>query len=171
MGVRLPPPAPSTSRIVHRMASREILSRSLTIVVGAVGIFSVAGLLGRWRWIPDGLSHFVAQYALLTALASIGLLWCRRLGWAAAAAATCAFQVVQLSPYLPSIGSTTVGAPSFKVFQFNVGAKSKHATRFRAGSKPERKSLMSWCCLRSTPSGRTRSPNWPVCSGGGVCPS
>ena len=107
------------------MASREILSRSLTVVVAAVGLFSVAALLGRWHWIPDGLSHFVAQYALLTALASIGLLWCRRLGWAAAAAATCALQVVLLFPYLPSIGSTTVEAPSFKVFQFNVGAKSE----------------------------------------------
>ncbi len=107
------------------MASREILSRSLTIVVGAVGLFSVAALLGRWHWIPDGLSHFVAQYALLTALAGIGLLWCRRLGWAAAAAATCAFQVVQLSPYLPSIDSSSIDAPSFTLFQFNVGAKSE----------------------------------------------
>ena len=53
------------------------------------------------------------------------MLWCRRLGWAAAAAATCALQVVLLFPYLPSIGSTTVEAPSFKVFQFNVGAKSE----------------------------------------------
>jgi endonuclease/exonuclease/phosphatase (EEP) superfamily protein YafD len=107
------------------MSSREILSRSLTVIVAAIVLFSVAALLGRWHWIPDVLSHFVPQYALLTAFASIGLLWCRRLGWAAAAAATCALQVALLSPYLSSIDSPSVDALSFKVFQFNVGAKSK----------------------------------------------
>ncbi len=104
------------------VVSRKTLSRSLMLVVVTVALFSVAGLLGRWHWVPDLLSHLVAHYALLTALASIGLLWCGRPGWAILAAGTCVLQIAQLVPYLPSTRSSVVDAPSFKVFQFNVGA-------------------------------------------------
>ncbi len=77
----------------------------------------------------DLLSHFVAHYALLAAFAGIGLLWCGRRGWAVVAAGTCALQIIQLAPYFPSVRSSSVNAPSFKVFQFNVGA---HEDTYRA---------------------------------------
>ena len=101
---------------------RKGLSRSLRLGVVTVAGFSAAALLGRWHWVLDLLSHFVAHYALFTAFASIGLLWCGRRGWAAGSAVVFAVQIIQMTPYFPSGSSFSATVPSFKIFQFNVGA-------------------------------------------------
>ena len=80
-------------------------------------------MLGRWHWFADLLSHFVVQYALLAMFASVGLVWCKRPGWAVLAAGTCLLQVAQIAPYLPVVSSSDVDAPCFEVLQFNVGAQ------------------------------------------------
>ena len=99
------------------------LSGFFVLVTVTVVSCSLVAVLGRWHWLADLLSHFVVQYALLAMFASVGLVWCKRPGWAILAAGTCMLQFAQIAPYLPVVRSSGVDAPCFKVLQFNVGAQ------------------------------------------------
>ncbi len=67
------------------------LTLSLLIATAAVH-------LGRWDWRADLLSHFVAHYAALALLATIGLLALGRRQWAFIAVVVFILQAYQLTP-------------------------------------------------------------------------
>ena len=104
------------------------LTRLFVLATLAVVLCSLGAMLGRWHWFADLLSHFVVQYALLAMFAGVGLVWCKRPGWAILAAGTCMLQFAQIAPYLQVIRSSDLDAPcfevlQFEVLQFNVGAR------------------------------------------------
>ena len=81
---------------------KNILFRFLTMLLYGLTLLlliaTAAAHLGRWDWRADLFSHFVAHYAALALLATIGLLALGRRQWALIATAVFVLQVYQLTP-------------------------------------------------------------------------
>lgn len=108
----------------------NFVARRAQVLTGVSALLTIAGSLGNFHWFLELFSHFVAWYALGTAVLALLLGLCRSPRWALAAGALCLLQAsIPLSWYWPQRNSTNT-EPNCRLLLANVLSSNPDTARF-----------------------------------------
>lgn len=100
---------------------RRAFAPWLILLILILAASSALPFLGHWHWLADLFAHFVPHYLAAGTILIVALVWTRRYGWTAVAAAIVLWNGSLLSPYLLPQRSGLVGnGASLKLLQFNM---------------------------------------------------
>jgi endonuclease/exonuclease/phosphatase (EEP) superfamily protein YafD len=109
---------------------KGILLRTQLLLVGST-LVSLMGMLGGFNWRLELLSHFIAWYALGSAVLAIALFFLGARRWSVAAALLALLQAIQpLGWYLPPSDTPATNGPALRILLANVLTSNRNTDAF-----------------------------------------